>query len=233
MRKNKNMEKQKFFLTKEELREKVEIAFAEALKMPEVAEALEILDGLPRNLRYHDKGHTLDVIKETILFALADGAGEETMKQQVIAAAWHDVGYIKQYEQNEPVAVDLFKQSKAFQNIPEEERNEIVADIMDTQLIMQEGEPYLLQQQSKFGYLLDADVSNFGREDYFEKRLKVAEELGIDLSDPEIKKKFFAFALALLKNHEWKTGVARSLRQVQKEINLKQLEEEYQNLLDF
>jgi hypothetical protein len=226
------MEKPKNFLTEEELQEKVEIAFAEALKMPEVAEALEILDGLPENLKYHDKGHTLDVIKETILFALADNAGEEITKQQVIAAAWHDIGYIKQYEQNEPVAVDLFRQSKAFQNLSEEERDEIVADIMDTQLIMRDGEPYLLQERSKFGYLLDGDVSNFGREDYFEKRMKVAEELRIDLSNPEIKKKFFAFALALLKNHEWKTGSARFLRQAQKEKNLEQLGEEYQNLFN-
>jgi len=224
------MEEFKNYLTEEELQERVETTFIEMLKMPEVAEALEILDGLPENLKYHNKEHTLDVIKETILFALVDNAGEEIIKQQVVAAAWHDTGYIKQYEHNESIAVDLFRQSKAFQNLSEEERNEVVADIMDTQLVIRGGEPYLLQEQSKFGYLLDGDVSNFGREDYFDKRMKIVEELGIDLSDIETKKKFFNFALALLKNHDWKTVSARFLRQNQKEKNIAQMEEELNNM---
>ena len=57
--------------------------------------------------------------------------------------------------------------------------------------------------------------------------MKVAEELNLDLTDPDMKKKFYAFAIELLKNHEWKTESAKKLRQKQKEINLQMMEVEY------
>lgn len=224
------MEKERAFL-QEGLESKTEAVFAEMAKMPEVAEALEILDSLPKNLKYHGKDHTLDVIREAILFALADGAGPEVVRQQAIAAAWHDTGYVKKYEQNEPEAVEMLRESKAWQNLSEEERKETVANILDSQMVMRENIPHLLKERSSHGYVLDADVSNFGRKDYFEKRAKVAEELGLDLSNLEIKKKFFGFALHLLKNHEWKTASARALRQTQKEKNIANLEEEYEKLV--
>jgi hypothetical protein len=204
--------------------------YTELTKKPEIAEALAILDGLPDNLRYHNKAHTEDVLKETILFALGDGVDMEVLEEQAIAAAWHDVGYIEQYEHNEPIAVKLFENSEAYKTLSESTRNEIISNILDTQLLMREGEPYLVQERSKYAYILDADVSNFGKADFWDKRLLVAEELGIDLSNPETKKKFYAFALKLLKNHEWKTASARMLRQTQKEKNLARAEEEFASL---
>lgn len=209
-----------------------DVLFNEYMKKPEVSEALAILDQLPENLSYHNKAHTLDVIKETILFALVDGVEKEILDQLVIAAAWHDVGYIEQYEHNEPVAVRLFENSSAYTSLPDDIRQEIVANILDTQLVIKDGEPFLIQSRSKLGYLLDADVSNFGREDFWEKRLLIAQELGIDLNDLEIKKMFYSFALRLLKNQEWKTAPARMLRQTQKERNLVRVAEELEALVD-
>jgi hypothetical protein len=224
------MESPKQIPSEESFKDQVETVFAEVIKMPEVSEALDLLDGLPERLSYHSKGHTFDVLKETILFALADGADKETIRQQAVSAAWHDVGYLERDEQNEPVAVEMFKKSKAFQVLSEEQRNEVVANIMDTQMVMKDDKPFLLKQDSKFGYILDGDVSNFGRKDYFEKRAKVVKELGLDLSNIEARKKFYAFAIELMKNHEWKTDSARALRQAQKEINLKRLEDEFAGL---
>lgn len=224
------MESKKPILSEEVLRPRVEIIFNELIKTPQISEALNLLEQLPDNLKYHDKNHTPDVIKETILFALADGLDAESIKLEAIAAAWHDVGYLKRYDNNEPVAAEMFQDSKTSESLSEEAKREIIAEILDTQMVMKEGKPFLLKQRSKSGYLLDGDVGNFGRKDFFEKRMMVAEELKLDLSDIEIKKKFYAFAIELLKNHEWKTQSARRLRQAQKEINLRELEIEYAKL---
>jgi hypothetical protein len=224
------MESIKPNLLEETLRPQVESIFNELIKIPEISEALNLLESLPENLRYHDKNHTPDVIRETVLFAIADGLNIKDIKLQALAAAWHDTGYLERYENNEPIAVEMFQKSKGFQNLSKEEQEEITSEIMDTQMVMKDGKPFLLKQRSKFGYLLDGDVSNFGRKDFFEKRMLVAEELNIDLPNPETKKKFYAFAIELLKNHEWKTQSARRLRQAQKEINLRELEEEYKRL---
>jgi hypothetical protein len=217
-------------LSEEELQTKTEAIYNELIQMPEIAEALNLLDQLPENLKYHNKAHTLDVLYETVLFAVVNGASQRDIEISAIAAAWHDVGYVEQYEQNEGVAVELFKQSTAFQKLSPEEQNEIISIILDTQMVMKEGKPHLLQQKSRLGYVLDADVSNFGRTDYFEKRQKVSDEIGLNLDDVNVKRKFFNFAKELLVNHDWKTGSARKLRQSQKEENLKKLLEEIEGL---
>jgi hypothetical protein len=218
--------------TQEEIFEsEKERIFNEYIKRPEISEALNLLDRLPENLRYHNKAHTLDVIRETILFALGDGVEEKVLEEQIIAAAWHDVGYIEQYEHNEPIAVKLFQSSAAYEILPENVRYEIIANILDTQLVMENNKPFLRKKRSNYAYILDADVSNFGREDFWEKRLLIAEELGIDLTDIETKKKFYSFALKLLENQDWKTASARMLRQSQKEKNLAQAKTELERLV--
>jgi hypothetical protein len=218
-------ENKKNTLDEETLKPKTEVVFEEIIKLPEIQEALDILNSLPENLKYHDKNHTLDVIKETILFCLADNVGEDVLKQQCISAAWHDVGYIERYNENEPIAVELFRRSNTYKELDEETKNEIEANILDTQMVMIDGVPHILQKRSTSAYVLDADVGNFGRKDYWEKRLKVAEELNLDLNDPKINKLFIKFAIDLMLNHEWKTESARKLRETQKIINLEILKE--------
>lgn len=211
--------------------------YHELIQKPEIAEALTLLDRLPERLHYHNKAHTLDVIQETILFALADGASREVTEQQAISAAWHDVGFVKSEEikegkKSEDIAVRLFEESEAYNMLSDEQRKEIIANILDTEVVVREKGPSILMERSKSGYALDGDVSNFGREDFFEKRAKVAEELGVGPSEPEKWKKFCKFTLDLLKNHEWKTASARMLRQSKKEENIREAEEEYARISD-
>jgi hypothetical protein len=213
-----------------ELNMEAKALYVEIVKKPEVFEALNLLDKLPGHLRYHNKAHTEDVILEAILFALADGASMEVIEQQAVTAAWHDVGFIKQDRENEIIAVNLFEQSEAYKTLSDEDRVEVISNIMDTQVVIKNDLPFLAYEKSRIRYALDADVSNFGRDDFFEKRAMVAEELGLDLTDMEVKKKFCWFVLNLLKNHEWQTASARSLRQAQKEENIRLAEEEYARL---
>ena len=201
--------------------------FNELIETPEIVEALTLLDTLPESLFYHVKEHTLDVIRETILFALVGGERRDVIQQQAISAAWHDVGFIEKLKDNEEIAVRLFEESACQKRVSENERKEIIANMLESAVIMKDGQPFFMKEKSTFGYFLDGDLSNFGREDFFEKRDLVAQELGVDLTNPEAKKKFYGFTLDLLRNHEWKTESARVLRQPQKEINIKKAEEEY------
>jgi hypothetical protein len=220
-----------------ELSERRDVLYAELIKLPAVEEALTLLDNLPEELVYHTKAHTEDVIKETILFALADGISEGAMKQQVIAAAWHDVGYLERKSNNESVAVDYFKESIARKQLePEPElepeiSDEIISNIEDTTMVFDgEKKPHLHMERSALGYMLDADVSNFGREDFFVCMEKIAKETGVDLENQESRANFYAFVITLLKNHDWHTEGARRLRQKQKDKNLDKLMAEYESL---
>ncbi len=212
------------------LREESQPIYEVLIEHPAVVEALTLLDRLPEHLRYHVKEHTLDVIRETILFAYAGGAEHDVVEQQAIAAAWHDVGFIEKDKENEATAIELFEKSAAYKTLPEELRKEVIANIRDTEINMQTGLPRLEQRHSTSGYILDGDVSNFGREDFFEKRMLVAEELKLDLNDAEVRKRFFRFAINLLENYKWKTAVARQLRQPQQLKNLEYAKKEWSEL---
>jgi hypothetical protein len=83
---------------------------------------------------------------------------------------------------------------------------------------------------SVMGYMLDADVSNFGREDFFACMEKIAKETGVDLANQTSRAKMYAFVINLLENHSWHTEGARTLRDDQKQKNLSFLKAEYKNL---
>ena len=166
----------------EELRIEAMVVYSEVIKRPEIIEAFAILDRLSKeDFHYHNRAHTEDVILEAVLFAIADGADMETIEQQAIAAAWHDVGFVEQYQKNEPIAVKLFKESEAYKTLSEGERDEVIANILDTQIVVEGGAPSFLHERSSKRYILDADVGNFGRKDFFDNRKKIADELKVDL----------------------------------------------------
>ncbi|MFA5840800.1 MAG: HD domain-containing protein [Candidatus Paceibacterota bacterium] len=197
-------------------------------ELPIISKAFEMLNKLPEYLRYHVKQHTEDVFHEAILFGIADGLEEIEIERLAVAAAWHDVGYLIRPNDNEEVAVELFEKEASQANL--EYAEDVKKMIMDTKLKITEKGPEILMTNSISAHLLDADVSNFGRTDFRDKRGLVAEELKIDLANEEIKRKFLEFGLALLKNHKWHTGIAHKLRQEQKMKNISELEKEIADL---
>ena len=218
----------------EQLKKSVEIRFNELIKKPEIKEALNMFDNneILSNFKYHNKNHTLDVIKETILFALADETNPDVLEKQVIAAAWHDVGYSEDIGDHEAFSVKLFEQSEAYKTLSEVNKKEIANSILDTKIYLENGSPSFSRTSSALGYVLDADVSNFGRDDFFEKRAQIAEELGVEWDNLKERKKFLKFTIYLLKKHDWKTQSARRLRQETKEKNLALMVEEYNQLVE-
>ncbi len=221
------------------LLERRDALYAELIKLPAVAEAFSLLEELPPHLKYHTKEHTFGeqgVFAETILFALAEGVSENVIKQQVIAAAWHDVGFLKHVKGKVPekdleeVAIDSFSESEVCRLLDEKDREEIISNIKDTTMYFGSNGPYFEMRGSAFGYMLDADLSNFGREDFFDRMKEIAEETGVDLKDSASRAKFYKGVISLLENHDWHTEGARRLRERQKQKNLDTLKEEY-NLL--
>lgn len=221
-------------LSEAQLLEKREALYLEIIKIPAIQEALRLLDGLPRHLAYHVKAHTEDVIKETILFALADGISRGAIEQQAIAAAWHDIGYLEQDKANELLAVNRFENSPATIDIDKNIRAEIIANILDTEISFTNGVPAQNKELSMLGYVLDADVSNFGRDDFRTCTRKIALEQGKDWDLIEDRLKLYPFIISLLENHTWKTESAKRFREKTKQENLKKLKEDYEeDLYDY
>ena len=62
---------------------------------------------LPHNLFYHGLHHTLDVCNAVEEIAKSENINGESLVLLKTAAVFHDCGFIKQYMNNEPLAVSM------------------------------------------------------------------------------------------------------------------------------
>ena len=173
---------------------------------PLVTETMETLvSGLDPTLYYHCPAHTKDVLRQTLELAAEDALDGRDALLLAIAAAFHDAGFLKQRPKNEPIgakmAVEAMAQSGRFSL---EERQLVEQMILDTQLVM-EG-PAQIANSRLSPWLLDADLANLGRDDFWDQTKLLAKELNIDLQN------MLPMTQALMKRHDWQSPRARSGR---------------------
>ena len=185
-------------------------------RLPVVRRTLELLkEQLPKELHYHSAPHTDDVLSESLRFALTDKIPPRDIELLAIAAACHDVGFIKSPVMNESLGAEhaRLEMTKAG-GYTEEEIALVERMILDTALVETAVGPKQIPSTNLSRYLLDADLSNFGRDDFFDKGELQRKELGVD---QEIFRKN---SFTLLNAHRWLTNAAMKLRQSKKEQNL-------------
>lgn len=195
----------------------LEQRFQHYLSLPVISEALRLLrEKLPANLIFHSIEHTYDVMKEVLRFALEDGLAERDIDMLVIAAAYHDLGFTQRLTDNEAIGAQYAR--RAMENNGGFSAEEIICVekmIKDTRMIEDNNGPHQVASIALSKYLLDADLSNLGREDFFDRLQAMMFEsqrpLVCVLKSME----------KLLSRHQWWTAAAQKLRSagLQKNLN--------------
>jgi uncharacterized protein len=174
---------------------------------------------LSPSLSYHSVAHTDDVIHEVLLFGYNDELSEKELRLLAISATFHDSGFLVKSFANEAIGADFAAMAmEAAGAYSKSDISLVTQMILDTEIHFGPTGPEFKTSSLLSGYLLDADLSNFGREDFFEKSKLIAQET--NQSVEELKPSLIKF----LNNHHWHTIAAQSLRQEQKEKNLAILE---------
>lgn len=191
----------------------------EFVEHPVVAEALERLkEGLSPTLTYHSYEHTLDVLSEVIILASEDDLPARDIELLAIAAAWHDVGFLYKREANESLAADALSEYLAGdRNYSPDERDLLRCMILDTAMVKKGDVPIQVSTTRLSPYLLDADLANFGRPDFFEKG---------ELQRLETNRDRAAFqldTLRLITRHSWLSPAAQRKWSSSKQENLEKL----------
>ena len=187
--------------------------------LPIVVKILDQLSNdLPAKLAYHSAKHTNSVLAEAIHFAMSDNLPPREIELLAVSAAYHDAGFLVQEKDNEPIGAAMAEEAmKASNNYSPEEIELVKNMILDTRLL-DNGARYTERASSELSkYLLDADVSNFGRADFFERLDQIVKEFGVD------KEAHRENTRRLLENHVWLTPAAKKLREAQKQENLRRL----------
>lgn len=197
----------------------LEQTLEELRRIPVVREGLNLLQSqLPNTLRYHSFAHTEDVLTEAIRLALCDELSERQCHLLAIAAVMHDTGFIKQTGRNEPLGAANAREAMVRHGgYTEEEIALVERMILDTALVVTDGKLRQVPSTELSRYLLDADLGNFGRDDFFEKSILQFLESDMEWEDFQLR------TLELIESHEWLTSAAKQLWQLHKEENLREL----------
>jgi predicted metal-dependent HD superfamily phosphohydrolase len=154
-----------------------------------------------------------------VLFAGHDHVNKRGLELLCIAAAYHDAGYIERYVDNEEIGAAMAAAAmRSAGSYTAEEIHEVKEMILSTQLLQSSDAIIRVERTALSGYLMDADLGAFGRDDFFEKCEQLMEET--DLS-PDV---FYRQTLVFMASHKWITNAARELRDAKKKENQEAVE---------
>jgi len=182
---------------------------------------------LPSGIKYHDADHTLHPTRGIVAvanrIATAENISEHDRELLVTAAYFHDTGYIREYDKNEPIAARMAGRILKLIGYEPQEIEKIQAMILATDL---QREPRTHLEE----ILCDADLDHFGRNDFFELDEKLREgrsARGVDVSDDE---KWYKGTLNLMQNHRYYTATQKRWRNKKKKKNIQKLEEKLESI---
>jgi predicted metal-dependent HD superfamily phosphohydrolase len=187
---------------------------------PLVIETVEHLAStLDPTLYYHSPDHTKDVLRQTMELAEEDALDTRDVLLLAIAAAFHDAGFLEQRPKNEPIGAQMAVQAmSASGRFSQVEQDLVEQMILDTQLVM-EG-PAQISNSRLSPWLLDADLANLGRDDFWDQTRLLAKELEIEIAS------MLPMTRALMQRHDWQSPAGKRLFAAKKEANFVALEEE-------
>jgi uncharacterized membrane-anchored protein YitT (DUF2179 family) len=188
------------------------------LQRPECKLILEKLrNELPDYLLYHNLNHTLDVCQRAEQLALEEGISEEETRLLLVAAAYHDCGYLQQIEDHEEVSAAIAVEELPAFGYSTDEIAVISSLILATKL--PQTAKNLLQQ-----IICDADLDYLGRDDFFTLGQGLFFEMrhkGVVQDEEEWDKMQIHF----LENHHYFTASAIKERQDKQNLHLSALKQ--------
>ncbi len=117
---------------------------------------------LPDSIQYHGIAHTEDVVEACELLGEKRGLGDEEMETLLLAAWFHDTGFVKSTENHEEQSVQIVSSWLKEQEVDEDKIDAIKELIMSTK----QGSKI---EGSLAEILHDADLSHIGRKRFFRR----------------------------------------------------------------
>lgn len=117
---------------------------------------------LPEDITYHSINHTMDVVASVNEIAAKQGMDEVSVEILNIAAWFHDIGYIKGYDNHEVKSAEIAKDYLSKMGCPQDVIEKVVGCIMATQ--MPQSPKNDLEQ-----VLCDGDLMHLADDNYFQK----------------------------------------------------------------
>jgi len=119
-------------------------------------------DNSSEDLIYHNINHTTDVVMTSEKIGQSSSLDDEQMELLLIAAWFHDVGYLEAYEEHEGKSVIAARSFLAEHDYPKNKIDEISSAILATKVPQS-------PQNIIHDVLCDADLHHLGSKDFLDK----------------------------------------------------------------
>ncbi len=178
-----------------------------------------------QNIVYHSIDHTREVVNAVENIGAAVNLNEEELEIVILAAWFHDVGYLAKIDGHEEVSAEYAEEYLAEESYPPEKIKKIKNCILATKV--PQTPKNLLEE-----IVCDADLSHLGK-NYFNKRNDLFREefefhFGRTLTEYEWLKKTIDF----MHHHKFFTEYARNELEPQKQKNLKKLQKNLRKIVE-
>jgi adenylate cyclase len=171
---------------------------------------------LPDYLSYHNVKHTVDVVTEVELIGWGEGCSDEDILLLKTAGLFHDAGHIVAYDNHEYYGTVMARDMLPKYNYPREHINRICEIIMATKLPPR---PKNLLEE----IICDSDLDYLGRSDFIPVSNTLFEELKAQNKIGELND-WNKLQVKFIKGHQYFTNTARSLREVNKQLQIERIE---------
>ena len=175
-------------------------------------------DGLPDNLYYHNVKHTIDVVTQVELIGRSEGVSHEDMLILKTAALFHDMGHLINYDTHEEEGVRMAKKILPKYQYSKIQIEKICRLIEVTQM---PPEPKNLLEE----IMCDADLDYLGRSDFVPVSINLYKELH-ERNKIDSLMEWNKMQIAFIKKHQYFTKTAQELREVNKNKQLENIQNE-------
>jgi HD superfamily phosphodiesterase len=167
-------------------------------------------------LVFHNVQHTLDVVSAAKLIGLKEKFSEDDLEILIIAAWFHDTGYLNKYIEHEQESIVICKEFFDSVSYDNAKIDTIIECIAKTKV------PQNPQNKIESA-LCDADMFHLSQENFIEKTLTIRKELNAN-AETKIKKiNYYNSTIDFFNTHSYHTNYGKSELTIGKEDNRKRL----------
>ncbi len=171
---------------------------------------------LPDDLYYHSIHHTINVCSAAERIGKAEGMNEEDLCILKTAALFHDAGFIRKYEKNEPIGCIIARETLPQYGYNADQIEKITSLIMATQIPQR---PQNMMEK----IICDADLDYLGKKDFHDISDTLKKEL--IFFGKIVGKDWDELQLQFLEVHTYFTPTSIKLREAKKQEHIAQIRE--------
>ncbi|NET36528.1 MAG: HD domain-containing protein [Cyanothece sp. SIO1E1] len=171
---------------------------------------------MPTELYFHNLEHTQEVVLASQFIAEESGLPGREIELLLIAAWFHDTGYIVDYDAHEQYSVQIASNWLAESRLSQLDQNKIIGCIRATQMPQK---PHTLLEE----IICDADLIHLSTKEYEQKAALLHQEWKCVRGLNPSPKEWVINNIDFLTNHQYFTLYGQRILEVRKEKNISSL----------